>query len=67
MFDTIILLLGSFFTFVDEWLDGCDLLLVIGTSSVVPPANEFGPYVASKGVPVAEFNLEHTPATAGYR
>ncbi|OXA40546.1 NAD-dependent protein deacylase sirtuin-5, mitochondrial [Folsomia candida] len=50
-----------------EWLDKCDLMMIIGTSSIVPPANEFGPYVAKRGVPVAEFNLEHTPATLGYQ
>ncbi|ODN05449.1 NAD-dependent protein deacylase sirtuin-5, mitochondrial [Orchesella cincta] len=48
---------------IDEWLNNCDLCLIIGTSSVVEPANEFGPLVAARGVPVAEFNLETTPAT----
>ncbi|KAG9509701.1 NAD-dependent protein deacylase sirtuin-5, mitochondrial [Fragariocoptes setiger] len=44
-------------------LDKCDLCLVIGTSSVVYPAAMFAPAVASRGVPVAEFNLEVTPNT----
>ncbi|XP_067007776.1 NAD-dependent protein deacylase sirtuin-5, mitochondrial isoform X2 [Anabrus simplex] len=44
-------------------LDSCDLCLVIGTSSVVYPAAMFAPSVAARGVPVAEFNLESTPAT----
>jgi len=51
--------LGSAF----EELEGCDLCLVVGTSSVVYPAAMFAPQVASRGVPVAEFNLESTPAT----
>jgi len=44
-------------------LDQCDLCLVVGTSSVVYPAAMFAPQVASRGVPVAEFNMEATPAT----
>ncbi|XP_049852775.1 NAD-dependent protein deacylase-like isoform X2 [Schistocerca gregaria] len=44
-------------------LDSCDLCLVVGTSSVVYPAAMFAPQVAARGVPVAEFNLEETPAT----
>jgi len=47
----------------DENLDSCDLCLVVGTSSVVYPAAMFAPGVAARGVPVAEFNLECTPAT----
>ncbi|XP_064616170.1 NAD-dependent protein deacylase-like [Liolophura sinensis] len=47
----------------DEHLDKCDLCLVIGTSSVVYPAAMYAPSLASKGVPVAEFNIEETPAT----
>lgn len=46
-----------------EELDKCDLCLVVGTSSVVYPAAMFAPQVAASGVPVAEFNMEHTPAT----
>ena len=44
-------------------LDLCDICLVIGTSSVVYPAAMFAPQVAARGIPVAEFNMEHTPAT----
>jgi NAD-dependent deacetylase sirtuin 5 len=44
-------------------LEKCDICLVIGTSSVVYPAAMFAPQVAARGVPVAEFNMEHTPAT----
>lgn len=44
-------------------LECCDLCLVVGTSSVVYPAAMFAPQVAARGVPVAEFNLEDTPAT----
>ena len=37
--------------------------LQVGTSSVVYPAAGFAPRLASRGVPVAEFNLEDTPVT----
>jgi len=47
----------------DEELQNCDLCLVVGTSSVVYPAAMFAPQVARRGVPVAEFNMEVTPAT----
>ena len=49
--------------YADEHLDNCDMCLVIGTSSVVYPAAMFAPQVAARGVPVAEFNMETTPAT----
>ncbi|XP_067651269.1 NAD-dependent protein deacylase-like [Haliotis asinina] len=49
-----------------EELDKCDLCLVVGTSSVVYPAAMFAPQVASRGVPVAEFNMESTPATSSF-
>jgi len=45
-------------------LEECDLCLVVGTSSVVYPAAMFAPQVAARGVPVAEFNMETTPATS---
>ena len=47
-------------------LADCDLCLIIGTSSVVYPAAAFAPSVAERGVPVAEFNLEPTPATKNF-
>ena len=47
----------------DRELELCDLCLVVGTSSVVYPAAMFAPQVSSRGVPVAEFNMETTPAT----
>lgn len=50
----------------EEELENCDLCLVIGTSSVVYPAAMFAPQVASRGVSVAEFNMEHTPATSNF-
>ncbi|XP_062858246.1 NAD-dependent protein deacylase sirtuin-5, mitochondrial isoform X2 [Trichomycterus rosablanca] len=50
-------------TRVDQELDKCDLCLVVGTSSIVYPAAMFAPQVAARGVPVAEFNMECTPAT----
>ncbi|XP_035678658.1 NAD-dependent protein deacylase sirtuin-5, mitochondrial-like isoform X1 [Branchiostoma floridae] len=47
----------------DRELDKCDLCLVVGTSSVVYPAAMYAPMLASRGIPVAEFNIEETPAT----
>jgi len=47
----------------EDELEECDLCLVVGTSSVVYPAAMFAPQVAARGVPVAEFNMEKTPAT----
>ncbi|XP_061540025.1 NAD-dependent protein deacylase sirtuin-5, mitochondrial [Phycodurus eques] len=51
----------------EKVLDNCDLCLVIGTSSVVYPAAMFAPQVASRGIPVAEFNMENTPATMRFK
>lgn len=50
----------------DDHLGKCDLCLVVGTSSIVYPAAMFAPQVARRGVPVAEFNLECTPATHSF-
>ncbi|XP_068176303.1 NAD-dependent protein deacylase sirtuin-5, mitochondrial-like [Antennarius striatus] len=52
---------------VDAVLDACDLCLVVGTSSVVYPAAMFAPDLASRGVPVAEFNMEDTPVTMRFK
>ncbi len=51
---------------VDKELDSCDLCLVIGTSAVVYPAAMFAPSVASRGIPVAEFNIEETSSTEDF-
>ncbi|KAK5869483.1 hypothetical protein PBY51_024193 [Eleginops maclovinus] len=51
----------------EEVLDSCDLCLVVGTSSVVYPAAMFAPQVAARGVHVAEFNMENTPATMRFK
>ncbi|KAM4738959.1 NAD-dependent protein deacylase sirtuin-5, mitochondrial-like isoform 1-T1 [Anableps anableps] len=51
----------------EKVLDNCDLCLVVGTSSVVYPAAMFAPQVAVRGVPVAEFNMENTPATERFK
>ncbi|KAJ8679398.1 hypothetical protein QAD02_015185 [Eretmocerus hayati] len=48
-------------------VDSCDACLIIGTSSVVYPAAMFAPQVASRGIPVAEFNIEVTPATREFQ
>lgn len=50
----------------EDVLSSCDLFLVVGTSSVVYPAAMFAPQLAQRGVPVAEFNLEATPATDNF-
>ncbi|KAM4604595.1 NAD-dependent protein deacylase sirtuin-5, mitochondrial-like isoform 1-T2 [Polymixia lowei] len=50
-------------TKVEKELEICDLCLVVGTSSIVYPAAMFGPQVASRGIPVAEFNTKTTPKT----
>ncbi|XP_016122504.1 NAD-dependent protein deacylase sirtuin-5, mitochondrial isoform X1 [Sinocyclocheilus grahami] len=54
-------------TAVEQELEKCDLCLVVGTSSVVYPAAMFAPQVAGRGVPVAEFNMECTPATMRFK
>ncbi|MBN3298963.1 SIR5 deacylase, partial [Amia calva] len=54
-------------TRVEEELEICDLCLVVGTSSIVYPAAMFAPQVAGRGVPVAEFNMESTPATNRFK
>lgn len=41
-------------------LEACDLLMVVGTSSVVYPAAGFVPLVAEQCKPVVEVNLETT-------
>ena len=38
----------------------------VGTSSIVYPAAMFAPQVASRGVPVAEFNIETTSETTRF-
>ncbi|XP_020491138.1 NAD-dependent protein deacylase sirtuin-5, mitochondrial [Labrus bergylta] len=50
-------------TKVEKEMETCDLCLVVGTSSIVYPAAMFGPQIASRGVPVAEFNKNTTPKT----
>jgi NAD-dependent deacetylase sirtuin 5 len=50
----------------NEELINCDLCLVVGTSSVVYPAAMFAPELAMRGVTVAEFNVEKTPATGSF-
>lgn len=54
-------------TRAEKVLDSCDLCLVVGTSSIVYPAAMFAPQVAARGVPVAEFNMEDTPATMRFK
>ncbi|XP_024399903.1 NAD-dependent protein deacylase isoform X1 [Physcomitrium patens] len=51
----------------DDALQGCDLLLVVGTSAVVYPAAGYAPLVKSQGGVVAEFNTEDTPISYNCR
>ncbi|TSR15998.1 NAD-dependent protein deacylase sirtuin-5, mitochondrial [Bagarius yarrelli] len=53
-------------TKVEKELDACDLCLLIGTASVVFPAAMFAPQVASRGVPVAEFNIRPRSSTSRF-
>ncbi|KAF8561702.1 hypothetical protein P879_07750 [Paragonimus westermani] len=48
---------------VDIAMASADACLVVGTSAVVYPAAGFAPALASRGVPVAEINVEATSAT----
>lgn len=41
----------------------CDVVLVVGTSSLVTPASLFAPMAALRGPILAEFNIEKTPAS----
>jgi NAD-dependent SIR2 family protein deacetylase len=45
---------------INEELDRCDLLLVIGTSGTVYPAAGYSNYVKTRGGKVAVFNIEDT-------
>ncbi len=42
-------------------VDGCDLMLVVGTSGVVQPAASFVDAAVARRVPVVEINLDPTP------
>ncbi|MHA1303579.1 MAG: SIR2 family NAD-dependent protein deacylase [Candidatus Heimdallarchaeaceae archaeon] len=44
-----------------EWLDECNIVLVIGTSGVVYPVASFPSYAKQRGAKVIEFNIEPTP------
>lgn len=48
---------------VDIAMCSVDACLVVGTSALVYPAAQYAPDLAARGVPVAEINLEPTPAT----
>ena len=58
---------SSVLSAVDKAIKACDLCLIVGTSSVVYPAAMFAPRVASRGITVAEFNLEETLATMNFK
>jgi NAD-dependent deacetylase len=42
-------------------VEACDLLLVIGTSSLVQPAASFADTALARGIPVVEINSDRTP------
>lgn len=44
----------------------CDVVLVVGTSSLVTPASLFAPMASLRGAIVAEFNIAKTPATPDF-
>lgn len=48
-------------------LQGCDLLVSIGTSAVVYPAAELPRIAMARGAPTVEINLEDTPMSALYQ
>lgn len=50
-----------------EALEGCDLLVSVGTSAVVYPAAELPRIAMARGVPSVEVNLEETPMSALYQ
>lgn len=64
---------ASYHRHIQEQLENSPLIedkilpLQVGTSSVVYPAAMFAPQVAGRGVPVAEFNMEDTPATMRFK
>jgi NAD-dependent deacetylase len=45
-------------------VDACDLMLVVGTSSLVQPAASFAEAALARGVPVVEINLDPTPLSS---
>ncbi|CAF5000272.1 unnamed protein product [Rotaria sp. Silwood1] len=49
---------------IDEEIAQCDLFLVVGTSAIVYPAAAYAMIVATRGIPVAEVNIEKTPSTS---
>ena len=50
-----------------EALEGCDLLVSIGTSAVVYPAADLPRIAAQRGAETVEINLEDTPLTPLYK
>lgn len=58
-----IMLLSLFNQAFSTSFHGLPVNLQVGTSSIVYPAAMFGPLIASRGVPVAEFNTKTTPKT----
>ena len=50
---------------VRKAIEGCDLMLVVGTSGLVQPAASFGDSALARGVPMIEVNPDPTPLSAG--
>jgi NAD-dependent deacetylase len=51
---------------IDALLEGCDLMLVVGTSALVFPASQLPEWAASRGGRIAEFNLSATALDADF-
>jgi NAD-dependent deacetylase len=51
---------------IDRLLEGCDMMLVVGTSALVFPASQLPDWVASRGGRLAEFNLSATARDAAF-
>jgi len=45
-------------------VDACDLMLVVGTSSLVQPAASFADAALERSIPVVEINLDPTPLSS---
>ena len=50
---------------LEEWIEECEALLVIGTSAQVYPIADLPLRLARRGGTILEFNLEKTPLTGG--
>lgn len=49
---------------IDQLVEGCDVMLVVGTSALVFPASQIPDWVASRGGRIVEFNTSRTALDA---